>query len=167
MRESPVNRVLFLHASEAESDMESSVTLGTKVSFVCCDGSHLAAAEFIAVAAINSFRSFHFQPLSLLRLGRIDSFLGAVESTLACCCPLTLQDTDTQMFSPSPDKHASAVRSTAMYGITRTPEHSVSPGPSPDAIVTATEDTVRRHIYQHAGRKPYYVDNVAKNMTEL
>jgi hypothetical protein len=73
------------------------------------------------------------------------------------------------MCSPSPDKYASAAHHTSaiMYSITKTPEYNTSPDPSPDVIVTANEDTVRRHIYQHTGRKPYYVDNVAKNMTEL
>lgn len=54
-----------------------------------------------------------------------------------------------------------------MYSTTKTPEKSGSPGPSPDVIVSATEDSLRRHIYQYAGRKPHYVDNVAKNMTDL
>lgn len=76
------------------------------------------------------------------------------------------------MCSPSPDKHvrhASAAHYTSamMYSTTKTPEKSGSPGPSPDVIVSATEDSLRRHIYQYAGRKPHYVDNVAKNMTDL
>lgn len=65
VRESPINRVLFLHASEAESDMESSVTLGTKVSYACCvvlGQVYLAAVEPTA-AAIDLTRLTHLTSL--------------------------------------------------------------------------------------------------------
>lgn len=53
--------------------------------------------------------------------------------------------------------------------ITKTPVSSdnISNKGSPDVIVYATEDSVRRQLYQFPGRKPHYVDVVAKDMSTL
>jgi hypothetical protein len=52
--------------------------------------------------------------------------------------------------------------------VTKTPEtESMSNKGSPDVIVYATEDSVRRQLYQFPGRKPHYVDVIAKDMSTL
>lgn len=38
---------------------------------------------------------------------------------------------------------------------------------SPDVIIVNTQDSIRRHIYQYAGRKPFAVDSVAKSAASM
>lgn len=82
-----------------------------------------------------------------------------VRVVVRCLLLFAVQDTDTNM-ECSPQK--------TIASITKTPvSDNTSNKGSPDVIVYATEDSVRRQLYQFPGRKPQYVDVIAKDMSTL
>jgi hypothetical protein len=105
---------------------------------------------------------FYEEISTSITLGDVVSCTAPRSLQFLCAVPHVLRDCAADPPSPLPQDTSSESASKTP----KTPEIR-EPSFSPDIIIVNTQDSVRRHIYQYAGRKPFAVDSVAKSAASM